>query len=142
MKRFVSIFAVLVLTSMVAFAQADAMKQKEVKDDAMKAMKAEKSTLKGYIVDKMCASGHADELSTMAPGHTKTCALSEACLKSGLGIVSEGKWYGFDEKGSAKAASLLKKAKAEKGAMWEVTGVMTGDQLVVSSIKELDAKAM
>jgi hypothetical protein len=141
MKRFVSLFALLALSTTIALAQGDMMK-KDMKDDAKKAMKAETATLKGYIVDKMCASGHKDELGTMAPDHTKSCALSEACLKSGLGLVSEGKWYGFDKKGSEKAASLLKDAKSEKGAMFEVTGEVKGDLIVVSSIKEVATDAM
>jgi len=141
MKRVLTMLSVFALATTFAFAQDDMMKKKD-KHDAHKMMKAEKMTLKGYIVDKMCAEGHSDELSTMAPGHTKQCALSESCLKTGLGIVSDGKWYSFDAKGSSKAAELVKNSKSEKGAMYEVVGEVKGDMLVVSSIKELPTEAM
>src|SRR6185503_21375218 len=132
MNRVVSIMVGLVLLTAVAFAQ-DGGKKK----DQDKGTKAEKVTMKGYLMDKMCASGHMDDLGTMSPEHTTACALKCAPTGDGLGVVSEGKFYAFDAKGSKKAASLAKKSKTEKGLMVEVTGTVNGDQCMVSSIQEV-----
>jgi hypothetical protein len=138
MKRSVSILVGVVLLTAVAFAQ-DGGKKKD--KDSAKAAKAEKVTMKGYLMDKMCASGHMDDLATMSPEHTTACALKCAPTGDGLGVVSEGKFYAFDAKGAKKAMSLAKKSKTEKGLMVEVTGTVNGDQFMVSSIQEVKTAA-
>lgn len=95
-------------------------------------------TLKGYVVDQMCAKGMAKKADPMAKAasHTKECALEESCSASGYGIFSDGKWYQFDKEGSLKAKSLIEQEKREKGLAFEVSGTLDGNVLTVASIKE------
>jgi hypothetical protein len=100
-------------------------------------------TLKGYIVDQMCAQGMQKRGNPMqkAAAHTKECALEENCSASGFGLFSDGKWYVFDEAGSRKAHVVMEKEKREKGLSYEVTGTLEGNKLAVASIKETKLEA-
>lgn len=131
MKVFVAVCLVVVLACLPAFAQEGA-----------------KTTLKGYVVDQMCGKGMVkkENISQKAPGHTKECALEDACAASGYGIYSDGKYYTFDEKGNGLAKTAIEKSSREKGLFFEATGVVKGDMLAVASLKEAtpgkDAKGM
>ena len=96
-----------------------------------------KVSLKGYVVDQMCAKGMAKKADPMqkAASHSKDCALEDHCSASGYGIFSDGKYYPFDEDGSQKAMSLIKKEKREKGLAYEVSGTLEGTTLKLSSIQ-------
>jgi hypothetical protein len=121
MKVFVAVCLVAVLACLPAFAQEGA-----------------KTTLKGYVVDQMCGKGMVkkENIEQKAPGHTKECALEDACAASGFGIYSQGKYYTFDEKGSGLAKAAIEKGSRDKGLYFEATGVVKGDMLAVSSLKE------
>ena len=100
-----------------------------------------KTTLTGYIVDKACAASKvakASDPQAAAAEAPKSCALMESCLKSGLGIYSEGKYTQFDEKGTALAKTALEKTKKDKGATFKVTGTLTGGKLAVENIEEVE----
>lgn len=86
-------------------------------------------TVNGYLIDKMC--GAKPE---RAASHTKSCA--EKCAGSGFGVVSEGKFLAFDEKGNQLASDLLKNSKQAKGIKVTVEGEQDGDTLKVTSLKE------
>ena len=99
------------------------------------------TTMKGYIVDEMCGkdmAGKSDAM-TKASKHPASCALKSSCSESGYGLVSDGKWYKFDDNGNTEAKALLEKSKNKKGGtkMVEVTGTRDGDNLAVTSIKEV-----
>jgi hypothetical protein len=126
MKRFVSILALVVFAASVSLAKGGS---------------GDPVTLKGYVVDKHCIAHKAGDISAKASKMAKTCTLSKTCVASGLGIVSEGKWYTFDAKGSEKAVKVLEKTKGESGTVFEVTGTVEGDVLTVSSIKEAEKGA-
>ena len=93
-----------------------------------------KETLRGYLVDKTCAL-HATSLAAVGPAHSAQCSI--ASYDAGLGVVADGKWIPFDEKGSKKAVEFLKKAGSEKNARITVTGRMKGNVFAVSSIEYL-----
>jgi hypothetical protein len=99
-----------------------------------------KHTMKGYLVDKMCATGMAkkapDEAMAKAAKHTKSCALEESCMESGFGLMSDGKWYKFDDAGDKKALAWLNKTDKKNELMVEVTGTHDGDIFKVVSLKE------
>jgi hypothetical protein len=99
---------------------------------------AKAATVKGYVVDAMCAKGFASKPNPMAKAaaHTKDCALEEACSASGYGIFSDGKWIKFDDAGSKQAKASIGNSKREKGLMYEVTGRMEGETFAVASLKE------
>ena len=95
-------------------------------------------TLRGYVVDAMCASGMVKKGKVMerAAAHTKECALEDQCAASGFGIFSDGKYVKFDSHGDEIAQDLVQKTEKDKGIAVEVTGTMEGNQLAVASIKE------
>jgi hypothetical protein len=123
-RLFVSLFF---LTSIAVFAQE-------------KMDQSTSHTMKGYLVDKMCAIGMAkkapDEAMAKAAKHTKDCALEESCQESGYGLMSAGIWYKFDDKGDKQALALLKKTDKKNEIMVSVTGTHDGDIFKVVSIKE------
>lgn len=83
----------------------------------------------GILIDRSC--GAKPE---RAANHPKSCI--EKCAGSGLGVVTEGKFIAFDEKGNQLAADLLKESKQAKGVKVTVQGERDGDVLKVASIKE------
>jgi hypothetical protein len=99
--------------------------------------------MKGYLVDKMCATGMAkkspEEAMAKAAKHTKSCALEESCVESGFGLISEGKWYKFDDAGDKQALAWLKKTDKKNELMVEVTGTHDGDIFNVVSLKDVKA---
>src|SRR5262245_29254340 len=84
---------------------------------------AQDKSLTGYIVDKACATGKVAKQSNpqdAAANETSGCITMDGCLKSGLGVYSDGKYYQFDEKGNALAKAALDKSKKDKGAKFKV----------------------
>ena len=90
---------------------------------------ADDSTVNGILIDRSC--GAKPE---RAANHSKSC--TEKCAGSGLGVVAEGKFMAFDEKGNQLGAELLKSTKQTKGVKVTVKGTREGDLLKVSSLKE------
>ena len=103
--------------------------------------KSTSHTMKGYLVDNACGSGMAkkapDEAMAAAAKHEKSCALKESCQESGFGLMSEGVFYKFDDKGAQTALALMKKTKKKNDIMVAVVGSHEGDILKVTSIKEV-----
>ena len=64
-------------------------------------------TLKGDIIDNMCAGAQKSQLSTFVKTHTKECALQ--CATSGYSIFSDGKLSKFDKTSNSKVEEFLKK---------------------------------
>ena len=98
------------------------------------------TTLSGYIVDKACATGKVakkDKPQAAAAEESKNCVLMENCVKSGLGIFSDGKYYEFTEKGVSLAKAALEKSKKDKGAIFKVTGKVTGSKMDIDKIEEV-----
>ncbi len=96
-------------------------------------------TLKGYVVDVMCAAGIAKKANVMAKAaeHTRACCFHEACAASGFGMFTDGgKFVKFDQRGSDAAKKLLESSRREKGLYFEATGKMEGETFVVKSLKE------
>jgi hypothetical protein len=71
-----------------------------------------------------------------AEGHSRECALDDHCAASGYGIFSGGKYYKFDEKGSATAKGLIEKSTREKGLYFEAKGTVGDGTMMVTSLKE------
>ena len=64
-------------------------------------------TLKGDIIDNMCAGAQKSQLATFVKTHTKECALQ--CATSGYSIFSNGKLSKFDKVSNPKIKEFLKK---------------------------------
>ena len=137
MKRLTGTIVVMIFAVTLAFAQAGSAGSTEEKAEKNN----EEVTLSGVIIDKHCVEGHEAELESLATSHAKACALKCAVAGKPLGLISEGKWYSFDQAGSKKAAKLLKKSKSDKAVRAEVTGSLDGEMLTVSSIKEASSES-
>ncbi len=87
----------------------------------------------GLLVDAMCAK--ADEAEVKE--HSTSCALMEACVKSGFAVVSKDKVYKFDDNGNKLALDVLKNTKAKKGVAVEVAGTVEGDVIRVEKLTEI-----
>ncbi len=96
--------------------------------------------LKGYVMDRMCGSKLSqyppDQAMTKAAKHTRICALMDGCAASGYGLVLNGTWTAFDDKGSKKAEQYLRKSTAEDQLFVTVTGKLTGEKITLTAIKE------
>lgn len=123
------IFALLAMVSFSLLAQG--------KD----AKTAQNTTIKGYLMDNMCASMAVSKgpkiAMEKAAKHSRSCALEDDCQASGYGVMSEGKFIKFDDQGNKDALALVKKTKTQNHIMVEVTGMNGKDNFQVSSIKEI-----
>ena len=126
----------------------DILKVESINDTQEKAEKSATEgahTMGGYLVDVACGTkmSKLDETKAMekAKGHSKDCALQDACKASGYGLLSKGKLVKFDENGNKLASDYFDKTKKEKGFWVDVRGTMDGDMMKVESIKDVKAKA-
>jgi hypothetical protein len=85
-----------------------------------------KVTLTGVITDKKCSARGAD--------HSRACAIR--CKDGGIGLFADGKFYEFDEKGTAEALKLMEASTSEKVIKAVVEGELDDTKLTVKSIKE------
>lgn len=136
MKRGISLLMLAAVAATFTFAQEGTTEAK--KEAAPAKAEAKTVTMKGYVVDQMCAKGFLKKENFMqkAAAHPQECALDEACAASGYGIFSDGKWFTFDDAGSKQAKTLIEKSKREKELMFEVSGKVDGGTIAVASIKE------
>ncbi len=106
-----------------------------------KSEKMHSETIKGYLMDGMCATmavSKGPEIAmAKAAKHSKSCALEDDCVASGYGVMSDGKFIKFDKNGDKKALTFVKKTDKQNHIMIEVTGTKEKDNFKVSSIKEI-----
>ncbi len=90
-------------------------------------------SLKGDIIDNMCASAHKDDLANFVKTHTKQCVLTPACAQSGYSIFADGKLYRVSKESNAMIANFLK--KDENKLTVTVDAQKIGDELKLFSIE-------
>jgi hypothetical protein len=102
----------------------------------------EKVKLTGYLGDVMCTSGHLkespEELTKVTAEHEKSCGLMDACVKSGYGIVADGKWYPFDDKGKNLAKWIFEKSAKSDHIKVTVEGMKHDGKILVERITEAE----
>jgi hypothetical protein len=102
----------------------------------------EKVKLTGYLGDVMCTSGHLkespEELTKVTAEHEKSCGLMDACVKSGYGIVADGKWYPFDDKGNKLAKGIFEKSAKSDHIKVTVEGMKHDGKILVERITEAE----
>jgi hypothetical protein len=99
------------------------------------AAQAQAQTMKGHLVDVMCAKEHATE-EGYAAKHDKKCLLMEGCVKSGYSLVTaDRKVLRLDAKGNQLALGLIKKTDRESNWTVTVNGSVSGDTIAVTSIQ-------
>ena len=96
-------------------------------------------TLTGYMIDNSCAASHATDktFGTWVKTHGTSCAMMEACEKSGYAVFADNKLYKFDEAGNTSAADLLKSTKSKKGLHIKVEGTVDGENIKVTKLTEV-----
>jgi hypothetical protein len=96
-------------------------------------------TLTGYLIDNNCAANHANDkaFATWVKTHGTSCAMMDACEKSGYAVFADDKLYKFDDNGNTSAAALLKSTKSTKGLHVKVEGTVDGDNIKVTKMTEI-----
>lgn len=96
-------------------------------------------TLTGYLIDNSCAASHATDktFATWVKTHGTSCAMMDACEKSGYAVFAADKLYKFDDSGNTSAADLLKNTKSKKGLHVKVEGTVDGDTVKVTKLTEI-----
>lgn len=95
---------------------------------------AEVETLKGDIIDNMCAGAQKPEaLAEFVKTHTKQCALSPDCQAAGYSVLADGKLIKLDKESTVKVVEFLTKEDSKLQVV--VTGKKTGEELNVASIE-------
>ena len=140
MKKFMVMFLASVVASSMLFAQ-EKMEKKEMKKEM-----SGSHVMTGWLVDQMCGkkmgNGDVEKSNAKATKHTKDCAMEESCAESGYGLVNNGKWFKFDEKGDKMAADWLSKTDLKNNLMVSVKGTMDGDNIKVESITTASERKM
>jgi hypothetical protein len=96
-------------------------------------------TLTGYLIDNSCAASHATDktFATWVKTHGTSCAMMDACEKSGYAVFAGDKLYKFDDSGNTSALDLLKSTKSKKGLHVKVEGTLDGDTVKVTKLTEI-----
>lgn len=94
---------------------------------------SETVTLKGYIIDNMCASAHKGNLADFVKNHTKECTLMPQCVASGYSIFADGKLYKFDQASNVTIEYFLKKKDSKVQVV--VVAKKAGEELSLLSIE-------
>lgn len=90
----------------------------------------------GYLIDNLCAEASQGGEEEEAEGHMVSCALMEACAKSGYAVISDGKLYKLDEKGNKLALRLLRDTRVRQGLAVTASGTLDGDTLRTDLVTE------
>ncbi len=106
---------------------------------ALIARAQEPTTLTGYMIDNSCAANHATDktFATWVKTHGTSCAMMDACEKSGYAVFAGDKLYKFDDAGNTSASELLKSTKSKKGLHVKVEGTVDGDTVKVTKLTEV-----
>jgi len=97
----------------------------------------------GFVIPSQCRP-RADAKKPNGPydewpaPHTTECALQDACIASGYGLWAEGTFFRFDEDGQSLALEYFKGTRRTSYNKVEVTGVFTGDGVVVKRLEPVD----
>jgi hypothetical protein len=90
-------------------------------------------TLRGTVIDNMCADGSKDNLAEFIKTHTKQCALMEHCVASGFSIFADGELHKFDVASNKKIAEFLRKSDSKLKVV--VKAENSGKELSLVSIE-------
>jgi len=93
------------------------------------------TTVKGYLVDRACASEEASQAGFGA-NHTKGCLQMPPCAKSGYAVLTDDKKViNLDEKGNQQAKKFIEGLAQTKDIKVAVSGNMDGDSIAVTKIE-------
>ncbi|MCX5696708.1 MAG: hypothetical protein NTU54_01840 [Candidatus Omnitrophica bacterium] len=89
-------------------------------------------TIKGTVIDNICATANVNNISEFVKTHTKQCALMPNCAASGYSILSEGKLTKFDKESNVKVEEFLQKPASILDVV--VVAKKNGEELTLVSI--------
>jgi len=93
------------------------------------------TTVKGYLVDRACASEDANNPGFGAK-HTKNCLQMPNCEKSGYAVLTEdNKVITLDYNGNVQAKKFIAALTKNNDIRVIVTGTMNGGEIIVSKIE-------
>ena len=96
-------------------------------------------TISGSLMDNACSES-AKDIGARAKNHSTSCALMDACEKSGYAVyAADNKLYKLDDKGNELAEAVLKNTKVKTGVKVAVEGTLDGDTLKVTKLTEVTA---
>ncbi|HWE04782.1 MAG TPA: hypothetical protein VG326_20410 [Tepidisphaeraceae bacterium] len=123
MRVFLSVLAATCLLSFVTVAS--------LADD-----KDTPTSVTGILIDQACGAKmmDKDDPEKAAADHPKSCAMKEACEKSGYAVISGKKMWKFNAKGNILAKDYLKKTDKTSDIRVKVDGVQKGDEIEVDAI--------
>jgi hypothetical protein len=91
--------------------------------------------VEGVLMDKMCSMKAVKEGQKAATMHTRQCAMTTDCEKSGYGVfTADNKYLLFDAAGNEQATAALKSSKKKDNLKVKVSGEVTGDTIKVASL--------
>lgn len=96
----------------------------------------EKSTKKGTLIDRLCGQTMAANAEKVGK-HGRECALMESCMRSGFGLVVNGKFLNFDKEGNRLALVIFRETERQNNVQVKVTGNFSGNKVEVTKIVEL-----
>lgn len=116
MRKIMMLAVVLCFTISLAFAESPAI-----------------VTLKGYIIDNICASTQkVEHLAEYVKLHPKDCAVMPSCAEAGYSIFFDGKLMKFDKKSNIMIERFLNKPDSKLQVV--VKAKKIGDALSLVSI--------
>ena len=93
------------------------------------------TTVKGYLVDRACASEDGNKPGFGAK-HTKMCLQMPDCEKSGYAVLTEDKKIiVFDSNGNVQAKKFIAALTKKNDVRVTVTGALNGDAITVTKIE-------
>jgi hypothetical protein len=94
--------------------------------------------VEGILVDRHCAAKIAKDGQKAAQSHTMECSLMPDCVKAGYAVfTADGKLLVLDAAGNKTAEAALRASQKKNDLRVQVSGVLTGDNLKVATLKLL-----
>ena len=123
MRLFLAVLATTCVLSITA-----ALSRADDKDSAV--------SVTGILIDQACGAKmmDKDDPEKAAADHPKSCAMKEACEKSGYAVIVGKKMWKFNAKGNTLAKDYLKKTDKTSDIRVKVDGVHKGDEIEVDAI--------
>ena len=86
------------------------------------------------VVARLLPDAYKDDPEKAAAEHPKSCALKDACVKSGYAVISGKTMWKLDAKGNILAKEFLEKSTKDADIRVIVDGAKKGDEIAVEGI--------
>jgi Tfp pilus assembly ATPase PilU len=94
--------------------------------------------IQGILVDRHCSAKIAQQGQKAAQAHTLECSLMPDCVKAGYAVyTADSKLLILDSAGNKTAEAALRASQKKNDLRVQISGVVTGDNLKVATLKLL-----